>query len=298
TPFREARNRCRRKDGREVWVISSGIPVLDEEGSLLGFRGSDIDVTELVLAEWRSEALQEKLYQTRKMNAVGKLAGGISHKLNNLMTTVIGFSQVLLKNAPENSGDWAALKEIHLAGERAAQVVGQLMLFSRVQFRSLLKSNINEVIMREKEKLKSSLGDGIRLATVLDPTVGEIPLSFEQLAVVLSNLLENSREASPDGGRVTVRTSMAPEREGGGVVLTVTDDGMGMDEETRSRAFEPFYSTRNVASKSGLGLSTVYGIVRQNGGDIEIRGKPGRGTTVILTFPLASPRPSRIPGND
>ena len=240
------------------------------------------DVTE-------QRALEAQLLQTQRMDAVGKLAGGIAHDFNNLMTAVIGYSDLLLRGGDSDAGQGAKLEAIRDAAVRASDLTRQLLAFSRRQVLQVDEIDLRDVVNRMEILLRRLLGEQIRLETSFASEPVIVRTDPRQLEQVVVNLAANARDAMPEGGTLTVTVLS----DGEEAVLTVTDDGIGMDENTRARIFEPFFTTKPLVAGAGLGLSTVHGIVGQSGGSIEVESVAGGGSTFTVRLPLASA--SRLP---
>lgn len=240
--------------------------------------------------------LEKQLLRTQKMEAIGTLAGGVAHDFNNLLGVILGNSELLLKSVPSDNPLRERIEEIKIAGEEAAQVTRQLLTFSRRQADDSQILDLNAVLKGMEPLLKRIIRESIQFEMELAPQVGPIRVDRSQLSQVVLNLVANARDAMTTGGRMKIETaslelseSYASEhievRPGPYVKLSVTDSGSGMDEETISRIFEPFFTTKRDGRGSGLGLATVYGIVRQNGGHIWVYSEPGSGTTFKIYFP-------------
>lgn len=238
-----------------------------------------------------------QLQQSQKMEAVGRLAGGVAHDFNNMLTVIRGYSELVLSRLAPTDGFRKELEEVKKAADRASGLTGQLLAFSRRQFIAPKVLDLNAVIHNMEGMLRRLLGEDIvELCTVLDPDVGQLKADPGQVEQVIMNLAVNARDAMPSGGRLTMETSnvqfgsrrnrppMGAE-PGSYIALIVRDTGHGMDEETQSHIFEPFFTTKEKGKGTGLGLSTVYGIVKQSGGFIEVESKPGRGATFKIFFP-------------
>jgi PAS domain S-box-containing protein len=238
----------------------------------------------------QQRALEAQVVHAQKMDAIGKLAGGVAHDFNNLMTAVIGYSDLLLRGGEPEPVRRAKLTAIRDAAVRASDLTQQLLAFSRRQVMRADEIDLRDVVNRMDIMLRRLLGEQIRLETILaaEPVIVRAdPLQLEQ---VVLNLVLNAREAMPEGGTLTVAVLSNGEE----AVLAVADDGTGMDEETQARIFEPFFTTKPLADGSGLGLSTVHGIVGQSGGAIEVASRPGHGSTFTVTLPAAGAE--RLPG--
>jgi two-component system cell cycle sensor histidine kinase/response regulator CckA len=280
-------------------------PVRDDAGVVEEVVGVSVDTGRQVEAE---EALRERetqLRQSQKMEAVGRLAGGIAHDFNNLLTAIIGYSDLLLASEgcslESVKGD---VQEIRRAAYRAAGLTRQILAFSRRQALRPEVTSMNDLLKDAEALLRQTLGEEIALDLVLEPDLGLVEVDRSQLVQAIVNLVVNARDAMPSGGKLSLQTAnvdidegfhgVAPEITSGSyVALIVSDTGVGMDENTLLHVFEPFFTTKGPGEGPGLGLSTVYGIVRQSGGDILVESEPGRGTT----FRVYLPRSSRLPGD-
>jgi signal transduction histidine kinase/DNA-binding response OmpR family regulator len=238
----------------------------------------------------RHAALEEQLRQAHKMEAVGRLAGGIAHDFNNLLAVILGYSEFMVKSLPASHPLHGDAEEIKTATERAASLTRQLLAFSRKQVIAPRPLDLNAVVRGGLRMLQRVIGEDIELVTRLDPDVRPVKADPGQLEQVLLNLAANARDAMPQGGQLSIETARigGPARLGPGeelALLTVTDTGCGMDRETCSHAFEPFFTTKEPGRGTGLGLATVYGIVEQHGGHIEVQSAPGRGATFRVYLP-------------
>jgi len=246
------------------------------------------------------EALHQtegQLRQSQKMEAVGRLAGGVAHDFNNLLTVIRGYSELILSRLAPGDPSQREMEEVKKAADRAAGLTGQLLAFSRRQFVAAKVVDLNAVVMNMDGMLRRLLGeDIIELCADLEPQLGSIKADPGQVEQVIMNLAVNARDAMPTGGRLTIETrnvmiGKGPRREtmmleeGSYIMLTLIDTGHGMSEEIQSHLFEPFFTTKEKGKGTGLGLSTVYGIVKQSGGSIGVESKPGRGTTCKIFFP-------------
>ena len=252
-------------------------------------RGIGRDVTE-------RRALEEQLRQAQKMEAVGRLAGGVAHDFNNLLTAIIGYSEVALCSLPPDAPVRADIEEIRAAGERAASLTGQLLAFSRKQVLAPAVLDLNTVVTELERMLKRVIGEDVRLTVSQEKDLRRVLADKGQLEQVILNLAVNARDAMSNGGRLTIATANATTQDGRpGVAVTVSDTGVGMSKETLSRVFEPFFTTKPTGKGTGLGLATVYGIVTQTGGTIEVRSAVGKGSTFKVLLPATADAPGEQP---
>ena len=228
---------------------------------------------------------QEQLLQAQKMEAVGRLAGGVAHDFNNLLTAVSGYTDLLLSRIDDPAAR-RDLAEIAKASERAAALTRQLLAFSRKQLLRPRVVDLNEVVAETEELLRRLIGADVELETLLEPEPVPVEADPQQLQQVILNLAVNARDAMPDGGTLTIQTR----RSDDSAYLAVRDTGCGMDADTRAHVFEPFFTTKAEGKGTGLGLATVYGIVEQSGGSISLESEPDRGTSFEIAFPRAQGR--------
>ena len=252
-----------------------------------------LDVTQRRQAEEERRRLEEQLRQSQKMEAVGRLAGGIAHEFNNLLMVIMGHGELLRRSFDANDPRLRKVQHVLGASERAARLVRQLLAFSRKQVMAPQVVDLNALVSDTARMLRPLLGEDVKVVAGLDPALGRVRVDPAQIEQVLMNLAVNARDAMPSGGTITFETAdvgvpapagMAPARQ---VALTVRDTGHGMDEKTRAHAFEPFFTTKAGSGGTGLGLSTVYGIVQQSGGRIAVESAPGRGSCFRILLPCA-----------
>jgi PAS domain S-box-containing protein len=279
-----------RKDGSRFLVEVSARLMTDGRTQAIAR-----DVTERRAAERSMRQLEARLQHSQRLEALGRLAGGVAHDFNNLLTVIIGNAQII-SDSIEDGPTRERAREIHSASERAASLTQQLLAFGRKQAMQFSDVDLNEVV-RGFASIARRLAGDVPLELDLDPDVGRVRADVVQLEQVLLNLVVNARDALVGGGTIRVRTRLESTHAKGDdvvendarphVVLTVEDDGVGMDAVTQSQMFEPFFTTKP-GRGSGLGLSTVYGIVRQSGGHVRVDSAPGRGTTFVIDVPVDS----------
>jgi two-component system, cell cycle sensor histidine kinase and response regulator CckA len=294
-PARLFRFQLTRPDGTRVFAESNARSVRRADGS----QGVDLvirDVSEQVRAEKRQQELEEQLRAARKLEAIGQLAGGVAHDFNNLLTVVLGNLQ-LLRMTQLNADQQESLTSIEAAAERAATITRQLLAIGRRQPSRPLSLSLNESVRQLSSLLRRMVPEHVSLSTQLGDDVPNIVADPGQLDQVLLNLVANARDAMPDGGQLSIETSttalrhpeqLPPLAPGKYATLRVKDSGHGMSAETQERVFEPFFTTKSPALGTGLGLATVYGIVKQHGGHIVVESEPGQGSSFSLFFPATA----------
>ena len=281
--------------GAVRWLQTIKRPIVSADGSVNQMLGVATDITARKKAEDALHDSEEMLRQAQKMESLGTLAGGIAHDFNNLMTAVTGYSELVLRRMPAQEPLRVKIEEIKSAGERAAGLTRQLLAFSRKQILKSIVLDLNTVITGMGKMLPRLIGEDVELRFDLAGALGKVKADPGQMEQVLMNLVVNARDAMPSGGCVTVKTEnvefSGTSRKRGVVdsgryvVLSVTDNGVGMDAETQSHVFDPFFTTKEVGKGTGLGLSTVYGIVKQSGGTSWVYSEPGKGTTFKIYLP-------------
>jgi two-component system cell cycle sensor histidine kinase/response regulator CckA len=289
---------CRRKDGSDFPVFLSTGQVKDNQGRVIGIFGIAQDITE-------RKHLEEQLAVSRKMEAVGQLAGGIAHDFNNLLAVIMGYSELLLEAFPPDDPRNRKVHQIKKAGDRAASLTRQLLAFSRKQVVRPRVLDLNALVDDLSKMLSRIVREDIELTTILRPEIGHIVADPGQVEQVIINLVVNARDAIPNGGKVIIETanshldehycrSHPTVKPGRYVMVAISDTGIGMDAKTQARIFEPFFTTKEQGKGTGLGLATVYGIVKQSEGNIWVYSQVGKGTTFKVYFPLIDRPPELV----
>ena len=287
------------KDGRRLRVKETASAIRNARGEIVGFRGVLRDVTE-------QRQLEEQLRQAQKMEAVGRLAGGVAHDFNNLLTAINGYSELALARMGENDPQRGALEEIRKAGKRATDLTRRLLTLSRHQVVSPRRISLNRAVIDMEKLLQRVIGEDIQLRTELDQDLPPIYADQGQIEQIILNLAVNARDAMEGGGllELVTRRVRMPSNDrtlpktpvpGEYVVLKVRDTGTGMEKKVREHAFEPFFTTKGRGHNTGLGLAIVYGIVKQSSGYIEVDSAEGEGTVFHLFFPVHAPKQPKIP---
>ena len=279
----------KRKDGRRVTVQLSVRAVRSPSGAVEYYETFVRDVTD-------QRQLAQQLVQAQKMEAVGRLAGGVAHDFNNLLTVILSYSELLLEDRTPGDPEREDLEQIRKAAQAASALTRQLLAFSRQQVLEPKVLDINEVVAGTEKLLGRLLGADVKLTTLFATDLGQVKVDPGQLEQIVMNLAVNARDAMPEGGRLSIETANVEMDEdyvrghaiaqpGRYVMLAVTDTGTGMDAETQARIFEPFFTTKEAGKGTGLGLATVYGIVKQSGGSIWVYSELGHGTSFKIYFP-------------
>ena len=282
---------CLHKSGEpRQWYVSA---VKLSEERFLGFAE---DITERKRAEREHESLQAQLVQSQKMESVGRLAGGVAHDFNNMLGVILGFTEMAMDKVEETHPVYDDLQEVMEAGKRSAEITRQLLAFARKQTIMPKVLNLNETVETMLSMLRRLIGENIDLSWISEDGLWPVKMDPSQLDQILANLCVNAKDAIKGVGKLTIETGKATFDEeycashlefvpGDYVMLAVSDDGCGMDTETKGHLFEPFFTTKKIGEGTGLGLATVYGIVRQNNGFINVYSEPGQGTTFRIYLP-------------
>lgn len=286
----------RRKDGTTLPVLVEDRLLRDKNGQIIGIRSTVEDITERRQTQEALRKSEEQLRQWQRVEAIGRLAGGVAHDFNNLLMTIKGCSELLLNAFDRRDPRREEVEEILKAGERATSLTRQLLAFGRRQVLQPQVLDLNSLVINMDKMLRRLIGEDIQLVTVLDQELWSVKVDPGMVEQVIMNLAVNSRDAMPNGGKLTIETaniihdenyasrhiSMKP---GYYVMVAVSDNGCGMDKETQSHLFEPFFTTKEKGKGTGLGLSTVYGIIKQSGGNIWVYSEPSQGTTFKIYLP-------------
>jgi PAS domain S-box-containing protein len=285
-----------RKDGSVRTHQSTGSLMCDSSGRPHGFRNIIRDVTELKRAEEERLMLEAQLLQAQKMESVGRLAGGVAHDFNNMLNVILGYAELIKIQMPDGDPLLKDVSEIERAAYRSRDITRQLLAFSRKQIIAPRPVDLNDLIEDLQNSLVRLIGEDIDLRFCPGEKLWRIQFDPSQMEQIILNLGVNARDAMPVGGKLTIETENVQLNEtycrehlgfmpGQYVLLGVSDDGVGMDKETLSHAFEPFFTTKETGKGTGLGLATVYGIVKQNNGFVNVYSEPGRGTSFKIYFP-------------
>lgn len=287
----------RKKDGSLYYEQAVIFPIKNKDGKIISYATVKRDITD-------ERKMQEQILQSQKLDSLGQLTGGVAHDFNNILTVINGYAQLLLMDIESNNPHYQQIMQIQNAGERAANLTSQLLAFSRKQIISPQILHLNHVIEGLSKMLKRLIGEDIEIDSIPSPAVTSILADPAQIEQIIINLLVNARDAiyatseRTVPGRITIETSLVyldeeyvknhiGSKPGAHVLLSVSDNGIGMDESIRSKIFEPFFTTKGLGKGTGLGLATVYGVVKQNNGSIYVYSEPGLGTTFKIYWPCA-----------
>ena len=288
-PVQDSRHAIEDSTGRRVLLSANAAPLLDDAGDVDGMVVTVEDITERL-------NLESQLRQSQKMDSVGQLAAGVAHDINNVLTVIQGHVGLLLNSAPANADTVKSLRQVSAASERAARFIRQLLMFSRKQVIQSCVLDLNGVLRNMETMLPRMLGEDVALETKYFEGLPPVEADTGMIEQIVMNLAVNARDAMPKGGKLRISTSVvtveathirqhAEARAGTFVCLTVADTGIGMDRRVLQRIFEPFFSTKEIGKGTGLGLATVYGIVKQHHGWVEVESEPGVGTTFHVFLP-------------
>ena len=279
-----------RQDGANCLIRWSNTVILDDKGGIEFVIGTGIDITE-------QHTLQERYVQAQKMEAIGQLTGGVAHDFNNLLTVIVGNLEMLEPKLVDDGQSSVLLEEAMEAAELGGQLTGRMLAFARRQPLEPKVIDLNVLVLELTDMLRRTLGESIEITTVLAQDLGQTKADPAQLQNALLNLCINARDAMPNGGKLTIETTVAGLDEdyaadhadvspGDYIMLSVSDNGTGIPPEIQQRVLEPFFTTKEVGAGTGLGLSTIYGFSKQSGGHLRLYSEMGVGTTVSLYLPL------------
>jgi PAS domain S-box-containing protein len=283
-------------EGNIITLLTSKVPLRHSNGEIGGVIGTYYDISDRKHAEVEKAKLEGQLQQAMKMEAVGRLAGGVAHDFNNLLTVITGYSELLLQKMEKDSPMHAEMEEISRAGERAASLTQQLLAFSRKQIIEPKVLHLDSLVAEMHRMLIRLIGEDIALQTTTGKSLGSVKVDPGQFQQILVNLVVNARDAMPGGGKIVVETMNVDLDEGycathpyispgRYVMLSVSDTGHGMSDEVKAHIFEPFFTTKERGSGTGLGLATTFGTVKQAGGSIEVYSEAGIGTSFKIYLP-------------
>lgn len=306
--LKQARHRTERElflEERGLSLVLTADPIFDSEGEFAGAVLIARDVSDVRKAEEEHRKLQSQFTQIQKMESIGRLTGGIAHDFNNVLSAILGYAELALYKLADGHPARDNIKIILDSGEKAATLVRQLLAFSRKQVLEMKVINFNSTIDNMKKMLERLIGEDIQLVVKTRSSLRNILADSGQLEQVLMNLVVNARDAMPYGGSLTIETAMVSLNEeyaqrheglkaGSYVMLSVTDTGEGISREIRKKIFEPFFTTKPMGKGTGLGLATVYGIVKQHNGYIYVNSEPGQGTTFKIYLPVVEEKETKV----
>ncbi len=295
-------------DKQFVFLVTNG-PIFDRQGRVNGTFGVALDITERKRAEEEQKKLQAQLNQAQRMESVGRLAGGVAHDFNNMLSVIIGYTEVALDKVAPTESLYNDLQEILNAGKRSADITRQLLAFARKQIIAPRVLDLNETVEGMLKILRRLIGEDIDMVWLPGKGLWPVNIDPSQIDQMLANLCVNSRDAIAGVGKITIETGMvtfdeaycadhADASPGDFVLLSISDDGCGMSKETLDKIFEPFFTTKKLGEGTGLGLATVYGIVKQNNGFINVYSEPNQGTTVRIYLARHSEHISKTEQDD
>jgi two-component system cell cycle sensor histidine kinase/response regulator CckA len=306
-PFLDLENAVQAKDGRIVWVSTTGIPVTDANGQWRGYRGVDTDITMRKEAQVQQLQLTAQLQQAQKLEAIGQLAGGVAHDFNNLLTGIMGYVDLCRDHVGPDHAIRSWLDEVVVEIKRSSAITRQLLTFARKQAIAPVTMDLKEAVVDTLKMLRRLTGENIKIAWLPSAEPLLVQMDPSHIDQILANLVVNARDAIGGGaGKVTIGASLQPvdaaycvghadATAGEYVMLSVSDTGCGMDKATIAHIFEPFFTTKETGKGTGLGLATVYGIVKQANGFLTVYSEPGKGTTFKIHLPSVAAAPAEAP---
>ncbi|SHI95271.1 PAS domain S-box-containing protein [Malonomonas rubra DSM 5091] len=297
TAFVNVERRITCADGSIKYLMSSGSPLYDKDENFIGFRGVDRDITALVAAREARDQMEERLQHSQKMESIGRLAGGVAHDFNNILSAIIGYAELITHRLEQEHSCFRYVQEIRNSGERAAGLTKQLLAFSRKQTRTPQTLDLGAEALALSDMLRRLVGEQIDLQIEVGDNLWPVLMDKSQLEQVIVNLAVNAKDAMPEGGQLKInlvncpvdcecRPGFLPEmQQKDTVCLTISDTGCGIPEELLENIFEPFFTTKEKDKGTGLGLAMVYGIITQNNGDLQVDSEVGKGTSFTILLP-------------
>ncbi len=295
-----------RKNSDTVYLSSNAMPMLDPSGQVDAAVITVENITERKQAEQEKARLEKRLLMAHRVESIGHLAGGVAHNLNNILSPVIGYTDMVLDELYAGDPLYSHINEIKVAAERATDLVRQLLAFGRKQAFKLRRLNLNQVVKDLESMLRQTIREDIEIRFALAPSIRYVKADLSQVQQIIVNLSLNACEAMPSGGKITIETKNVridqsqsdvhqDIKPGPHTMLTISDTGKGMDRETLSHVFEPFFTTKEIGQGTGLGLATVYGIVKQHGGHIRVESIQGQGSRFNIYLPQLPERGDHTP---
>jgi PAS domain S-box-containing protein len=298
----------KKKNGEIINALITSVVNKDESGNIIGFQGTIKDITDRKESEREKNKLHKQLLQAQKLESIGTLAGGVAHDFNNILTVIMGLTQIVMNQTKKSNRNYNHLKNIYESGERAARLTNQLLLFSRKQEMEFQPLNINKTITRFDKMLNRLIGEDITIKNELDNDLWKINADETQIEQVITNLAVNARDAMPNGGRLIIgtknviidknRANSIPDLDPGEYVqISVEDTGKGIEKEILNKIFDPFFTTKGKSEGTGMGLSVVHGIIKEHNGQINVYSEPGEGTIFKIYLPAVQKQGTVIKKN-
>ena len=298
----------KKKNGEIINALITSVVNKDESGNIIGFQGTIKDITDRKESEREKNKLHKQLLQAQKLESIGTLAGGVAHDFNNILTVIMGLTQIVMNQTKKSNRNYNHLKNIYESGERAAKLTNQLLLFSRKQEMEFRPLNINKTISRLDKMLNRLIGEDITIKNELDNDLWKINADETQIEQVITNLAVNARDAMPRGGRLGIGTQnmiidknkahTIPDLEPGEYVqISVEDTGKGIEKDILNKIFDPFFTTKGKSEGTGMGLSVVHGIIKEHNGKINVYSEPGEGTIFKIYLPAGQKQGTAINNN-
>ena len=298
----------KKKNGEIINALITSVVNKDQSGNIIGFQGTIKDITDRKESEREKNKLHKQLLQAQKLESIGTLAGGVAHDFNNILTVIMGLTQIVMNQTKKSNRNYNHLKNIYESGERAAKLTNQLLLFSRKQEMEFQILNVNKTISRLEKMLNRLIGENITIRNELAQNLWKINADETQIEQVITNLAVNARDAMPDGGRLRISTQnmiidknkahTIPDLEPGEYVqISVEDTGKGIEKEILNKIFDPFFTTKGKSEGTGMGLSVVHGIIKEHNGQINVYSEPGEGTIFKIYLPAVQKQGTAIKKN-